>query len=93
MHAFKFVLHINLELDAKKGIIGNLERETLENKKKMETMQGEILELKQKLSKESENARAEAQSWKTKFENSERQLARAETESRKISLGMILLLI
>ena len=88
VHAFKCELQINLELVAKNGIIRKLEREAMENKMKMETMQVENKELKQKRSKESEQTRFDALSWKEKFENSEKQLARAESESRKISSGM-----
>ena len=80
--------HINLELDIKKGIIGNLEREALENKTKMETIQGENMELKQRIAKESEQAKVDAKSSKTKRENLEQQLKQSESISQTISLGM-----
>ena len=88
MNTFRFVVHMNLELVAKKGIIGKLEREALENKKTMETIQRENLELKQKLSKESEQTRVDTQSWKTKIENLEKLLKQSESKYQNTSLGM-----
>ena len=75
-------------MDAKKGIIGNLEREALENKKKIETTERENLEFKHNLSKQSEQARANTQSWKPKQENLEMQPKQAEPISQNITLGM-----
>ena len=74
-------------MGAKKAIIGNLEREALDNKRKIDTMQEENLKLKQKLSKESEQSRDDALSWKTKIENLEKQLTRKESQSLESSIG------
>ena len=83
----KVCKYLHLELGAKKAIIGNLEREALDNKRKIDTMQEENLKLKQKLSKESEQSRDDALSWKTKIENLEKQLTRKESQSLESSIG------
>ena len=81
-------MHINLELDITSRILRKWEREALETKKEIEIIDGENLELKQNLSKESERARVDAQSWKTKLENLEQQLTQSESISQSLSLGM-----
>lgn len=82
------ILNLNLDLEVKTRRIRKIEDEALENSRKPEEMRAENLELKQKLVKESEYTRVDAQTLKSINEKLETQLIQAESEFRQISLGM-----
>ena len=76
-------------MEAKKGIIDKFKDEALKNSRTLEEMKATNLDLNQKLSTNSAQAKLDVQAMNLNIEKLEKKLTQSELECHNLSLGML----